>query len=217
MFEIVTCVITEFQQNCRIIFDPETKDAVIVDPGGDAQLLLTEIKERDLNLAEIWLTHSHLDHVGGVKALKKATGATILGHECEQELRQRVEEICEMYGLPLGDMENCPEPDQYIDGGAVLSIGGCEFTALFTPGHSPGHLCFYHKESDTLIAGDTLFAGSIGRTDLPLGDHAQLIESIKTEILTLPDETKVLPGHGPDTTVGVERKSNPFLTGQIYG
>ena len=116
-----------------------------------------------------------------------------------------------LYGIPPGEMQSCPEPDVPIIGGEALSIAGYNFEVLFTPGHSPGHLCFYNSASHTLIAGDTLFAGSIGRTDLPGGDHVTLLRSIRQQLLVLPDDTRVLSGHGPDTTIGRERNSNPFL------
>jgi len=213
MLEIVHFPVTAFPQNCRLLIDSERNLAVVVDPGGEAERILAELKRRNLECTEIWLTHSHLDHCGGVSDLKEATGAKLTGHPEEQSMRQRVEEICQMYGIPPGDMKNCPEPEQYITGGELLDFGGHSFEARFTPGHAPGHISFYCKELATIISGDTLFAGSIGRTDLPGGDYDTLIRSITEQILSLPDETAVLSGHGPDTTVGVERKTNPFLVG----
>ena len=211
MFDLETVVVTPFQQNCRLIIDRESKEAVIIDPGGEGERLFGILGKEGLTLKEIWLTHSHLDHCGGVQSLKRLSGCKLIGHKVESEMRVRVPEICQMYGLPAGDMEACPEPDQYLEGGEVIQFGGYKFEVLFTPGHSPGHLCFYYKEGDILIAGDTLFSGSIGRTDLPGGNHQELLDSISQKILPLPDQTQVLSGHGPDTTVGRERSGNPFL------
>jgi len=215
MLEIITFPVTSFPQNCRFLIDSESKEAVVIDPGGEAHRIISELENRSAKCVEIWLTHSHLDHCGGVRDLKEATGAKLTGHPEERSFRARVEEICEMYGIPPGEMKNCPEPEQYITGGEVLSFANHSFEARFTPGHAPGHISFYCQERGVLIAGDTLFAGSIGRTDLPGGDYETLITSIREQILTLPDETVVLPGHGPDTTVGFERKNNPFLNGGL--
>jgi glyoxylase-like metal-dependent hydrolase (beta-lactamase superfamily II) len=214
MFEIATVIVTPFQQNARIIACNETQKAVVVDPGGDADLINQALERRSLTLEQIWLTHSHLDHCGGVKALlENHSGVSLVGTEVEEPMRQKVLEICQMYGLPSEGMENCPEPDTFIDEGDTVSLASYDFKVLYTPGHSPGHVCFYHRDSNTLIAGDTLFAGSIGRTDLPGGDYQTLLLSIKQKILSLPDETVVMSGHGPDTTVGVERRGNPFIMG----
>lgn len=213
MFEIVTIIVTPFQQNCRLLACPETKDAVVIDPGGDAARIADALDRRGLSLRQIWLTHSHLDHCGGVAELKAGTNAVLFGHPLERELRANVRRIGQLYGLPPDGMQDCPEPDEYIEGEERLSFSKYDFDVLFTPGHSPGHLCFHHAPSKTLFAGDTLFAGSIGRTDLPGGSHQTLLESIRDRILTLPDDTRVLPGHGPDTTIGVERAGNPFVIG----
>jgi hydroxyacylglutathione hydrolase len=183
---------------------------VVVDPGGEPRKILGYLKEKDLTVREIWLTHSHLDHCGGVKELKEKTGAVLFGHPVEKMLRAHVEEIERMYGLE-GELENCPEPERYISGGEKLSFLEFSFDVLFTPGHSPGHLCFYEPTQGLLLAGDTLFAGSIGRTDLPGGDGPTLMKSIRDKILVLPPATVVMPGHGPDTTIEQESRSNPFV------
>ena len=211
MLKIEALEVTPFVQNCRILFCSETSRCVVIDPGGDSEKILGHLAGANRTLHEIWLTHSHLDHCGGVKKIKAATGARLIGHPDERVMRENVTQICRMYGLPLGVLDDCPEPDQFISGGEILELGNFKFRVLFTPGHSPGHLCFYCAQENLLIAGDTLFAGSIGRTDLPGGDHNRLIKSIRDEILTLPGETRVLSGHGPDTTVAREARSNPFL------
>ena len=208
---IKTLVVTPIQQNCRVLSVEGSPRCIVVDPGGDAERIQSYLEKQNLTIAEIWLTHSHLDHCGGVKLLKQKYGCNLLGHEDEKIFRGRVEESSAMFGIEPGIMLNCPEPDKFLSGGEILHFEGLDFEVLFTPGHSPGHLCFYQKDCGILFAGDTLFSGSIGRTDLPAGNHQQLINSIKRKILVLPDETKVMSGHGPDTTVGNEKKFNPFL------
>ena len=198
-------------QNCRILSCGSDPRAVVVDPGGDVAEIEAVLKRNGLECREIWLTHSHLDHCGGVHVLKERTGARLFAHPLESEMRQRVKDLCLLYGLPHGSMEDCPEPEEYISGGETLLLGDLSFQVLFTPGHSPGHVCFYNQPSRTLLAGDTLFAGSIGRTDLPGGDHQTLLRSIRESILGLPSDTVVMPGHGPDTTIGIEKHKNPFL------
>lgn len=211
MLKIVPIEVTPLGQNARILFSSETHKARVVDPGGDVALILNHLDTLHARCEEIWLTHSHFDHCGGVALLKEATGAVLKAHRIENVMRSHVEQIVELYGLPKDGMRNCPEPDEYIDEGDVLSLDGYTFQVLHTPGHSPGHLCFYQKREGILIAGDTLFNLSIGRTDLPGGDHETLFRSLEEKILVLPDATQVLPGHGPDTTIGFEKKNNPFL------
>ena len=126
-------------------------------------------------------------------------------------------QMCEMFEIPPGIMENCPEPDRYVDQGDLIELGALRFEVLYTPGHSPGHVCYYCREEGVLLSGDLLFAGSVGRTDLPGGSATLLQRSLKEKLMILPDTTKVWPGHGPDTTIGVERVSNPFLRGDKYG
>ena len=142
--------------------------------------------------------------------MKAATGAKVYGHPVEAMMRSRVEDIAKMYGI-LEGMENCPEPDVFIGGGETLKFGRFSFDVLFVPGHSPGHVCFYEKAERVLLAGDTLFAGSIGRTDLPGGDSDTLLKNIREKLLCLPDETIVMPGHGPNTTILDEKETNPFV------
>lgn len=211
--EIVTVLVTPFQQNCRVLISPGDRVACVVDPGGDGDRILEMVRERGVELSMVWLTHSHLDHCGGVRKIVNATGAKLYGHPREQHFRANVETLCRVYGIPPGDMENSPEPTIALTGGERIVLGECSAEVRFTPGHSPGHLCFYFGSEGILLAGDTLFAGSIGRTDLPEGNHAQLLESIRREIYTLPDTTRVLPGHGPDTTVGEEKENNPYVMG----
>lgn len=203
--------VTPFFQNCLILFNQDSKNAVVVDPGGEVEKITGFLNSKDLNCHEIWLTHSHLDHCGGVADLKKQTKAKVLGHKLESFFRTSVEQAKLMYGISDSDMKNSPEPDQYIDQGEKLMLDENSFEIYFTPGHSPGHLCFFHAESKILVAGDTLFYDSIGRTDLPYGNHNDLIDSIKNKLFKLPDDTIVLPGHGEITTIGREKRFNPFL------
>ncbi len=209
--EILKIPVTDFAQNCRIMFSPQSLNAVIIDPGGEGSKILKICAEKKLKVKEIWLTHSHLDHCGGVFDIVEKTSAKLYGSEIEKVMRAQLENILVSYGISHSDMKNCPEPDIYLKGGEMLKFENVEFEVLFTPGHSPGHLCFYNKDAKMLIAGDTVFDSSIGRTDLPGGDHQTLIKSIKEKILTLPDNVKILPGHGPDTSVKKERDTNPFL------
>lgn len=211
MLKIEKIPVTPLEQNCRVLYETDTKTAIVVDPGGDAFEIIGFIEDNELKLKEIWLTHSHFDHCGGVKDIKDKFNVPLRGHKVEKEMRAMVEDIAKMYNLPASGFSNCPEPEHDLSDNEVLDFEGHKFKCLFTPGHAPGHICFYNEESSTLIAGDTLFRGSIGRTDLPLGNHGELISSIKKKLYTLPDNTKVMPGHGPDTTIGTEKSSNPFV------
>jgi hydroxyacylglutathione hydrolase len=211
MLKIETIHVTPFPQNARIIWDSDSRDAVIIDPGGDAEKILERVRALGLAVSAIWLTHSHLDHCGGVLPLLKQLNVPLFGHPAEAEFRATVVGIAQMYGLPASEWHNCPEPSNYISGGETLSVGAFKATVLFTPGHSPGHVSFHFATEKVLVSGDTLFAGSIGRTDLPGGNHGELLHSIRSQIFTLDPETQVMSGHGDDTTVGVEKSTNPFF------
>jgi hydroxyacylglutathione hydrolase len=211
---IITLPVTELQQNCRVLIDRVSSSAVVIDPGGEARRIIALLKKESVNLSEIWLTHSHFDHCGGVAGLLRERSVPLIGHRAEREFRSNVDRVKVMYGMTSNDMENCPEPTQFVQGGETLSFGGDQYQVLFTPGHSPGHVCFYNAAAGLLLGGDTLFAGSIGRTDLPGGDHDLLLRSIRSQLLTLPPETIVMSGHGPDTSIGRERRDNPFVGGE---
>jgi hydroxyacylglutathione hydrolase len=217
MLVIETIPVTPYEQNCRILFFAKSKEAVIIDPGGEVKKIFAFMDSRELKLNSIWLTHSHLDHCGGVQEVLDRYKCPLYGHKNEQFLRANVEKIASMYGLPREGLKNCPEPDVYISGGEKLAVSDSEegkdnyWQTVFTPGHSEGHLCFYNQSLETLICGDTVFRGSIGRTDLPGGNLKTLLKSIKQNIFPLPDSTRLLSGHGFDTTLAAEKASNPYF------
>lgn len=211
MLQIIDIPVTLFQQACRVVYDSSTNEGVLVDPGGEAPRIIKILQAKQIQCSQVWLTHSHLDHCGAVAELKEKLGIKLFAHHAERELRSSVLFYAAMFGLSAGSMRKCPEPDVLLNGGETLPVGSHSFEALFTPGHSPGHLCFYSREDKLLLSGDLIFAGSVGRTDLPEGSYEVLMSSIRHTILKLPDDTVVLPGHGPSTTVGEERRSNPFL------
>lgn len=210
--KIRTIAVTPIRQNCRLLTDSQTGTTVIIDPGGSFQKTLKIIKAENLEPSAIWLTHSHFDHCGAVAALKNEFDIPLYAHKEGQSLREIVELAAARFAMPKAeDLTNCPEPEHYIDEGDTLMIGEEKFEVFFVPGHAPDHVVFYNAANQTLIAGDTVFAGSIGRTDLPGGDFELLINGIRNKIFTLPDNTKVMTGHGEDTTIGEEKASNPFF------
>ncbi len=233
MIKIRTFVVTPFAQNLKVLIDTDTSRCLLIDPGGEEKRVVDYLSEENLTVEKILLTHSHIDHVGGLakfEELLPGESTKLLGHPVEKEMRGAIGFQCEMFGLPQGTFQNAREPDQLLSGGESIEFGSIVLEAIFTPGHSPGHLSFFIKElgewkiewdskeepdqegtGPLLIAGDALFQGSIGRTDLPGGNHEQLISSIKEKLLTLPPETRVLAGHGPDTEIKIEATSNPFL------
>lgn len=211
MIKVQSIVVTPIMQNCRVIWDSSDKNAVVVDPGGDVAKVEQVLSREGLVCKEIWLTHSHFDHCGGVAELKQKTNAPLYASLVEKEMRGRVEDIAVMWGLDNAGMRNCPEPEHLLKEGDILSLGSHRVDVFDTPGHSPGHVVFYFKDQNLLICGDTIFQGAIGRTDLPGGDYEQLMRSVQEKILSLPDNTALMPGHGPDTTVGAEKRTNPFI------
>jgi hydroxyacylglutathione hydrolase len=214
MLKIHTIEVTPFMQNARILACSSTQEAVIVDPGGDVKKIWKVVQDNTYKPVAIWLTHSHLDHAGGVAGIKRIASLPMYAHPNEAFMRSSICTVAGMYGVPEGIFEDCPEPEELIQGGETVSVGQSSFKTLFTPGHSPGHISFYNAQEKLVIAGDVLFAGSIGRTDLPGGDYETLINSVRKQLFALPGDTKVLPGHGPDTTISEEIRSNPFFTGQ---
>jgi glyoxylase-like metal-dependent hydrolase (beta-lactamase superfamily II) len=203
--------VTPFQQNCCILFDVEEKVGVVIDPGGDVDRIVAAITASGVRIEAIWLTHGHIDHAGGAMDLKDRLGVEIIGpHVADEFLLAGLADQARMFGVG-GAVRNCT-PDRWLEEGDVLGFAGHRFEVLHTPGHAPGHVVFFDREAKFLHAGDVLFAGSIGRTDLPGGDHAALIRSIKDKVLPLGDDVGFLCGHGPGGRLGVERRTNPFLT-----
>jgi hydroxyacylglutathione hydrolase len=194
--------------NCTILGDEEAHEAIVVDPGDDIGRIHRRLMELGLSLKQILVTHAHIDHVGGALKLKRVTGAPIFLNDNDLPLLKMMEKQAGWLGIATP--ETAP-PDESLDDGAVVGLARYPAQVMHTPGHTQGSICLHFAPLHLLIAGDTLFAGSIGRTDLPGGDFDQIIDSIHTRVLALPDATRVLPGHGPATTIGEERRGNPFL------
>ncbi|MBW2099204.1 MAG: MBL fold metallo-hydrolase [Deltaproteobacteria bacterium] len=203
---IKTLAVGPIMANCFILGCEKTKEAVVIDPGDETDRILSALGELKLTLKYILCTHGHFDHVGGNKKLKQATGADILIHSLDAPMLNQLTVHAASFGL---SSENSPPADRTIEDGETISFGEISLKVMHTPGHSPGGVVFYTDK--TAFAGDTLFAGSIGRTDLPGGDYETLISSIKNKLFTLDDDVKILPGHGPESTIGQEKRSNPFV------
>jgi hydroxyacylglutathione hydrolase len=197
--------------NCSIIGDETTREAMVIDPGDEIETILTLALKHNLQIKQIVITHAHIDHVGGAMKLRAATGAPILLNQNDYDLLKMLDVQAAWIGVaPPGNVEI----DQNIGEADTLKAGSLTANVIFTPGHTEGSVCLYFPGEKKLIAGDTLFAGSIGRTDLPGGSFEKIINSIHDKLLALPDDALVISGHGPQTTIGQERESNPFLKGQ---
>ncbi|WP_289157230.1 MBL fold metallo-hydrolase [uncultured Pseudoalteromonas sp.] len=210
---VITIPVTAFSQNCRIISCIETKQAVVIDPGGDAQKIIATLSEHKLVLSAIWLTHGHLDHVGAADELRSHYNVQIIGPQKDESFWfDNLPMQAQMFGFSAIDAFY---PDIWLNHNDVLTLGKLSFSVKHCPGHTPGHIVFYEPEQQCVIVGDVIFKGAVGRTDFPKGNTEQLIESIKSHILTLDDNTRILAGHGEDTTVGHEKRTNPFVSGQF--
>ncbi len=212
MLQVKIVPVTAFAQNCSIVWDSESKEAVLIDAGGEPEKLQKEVEELGLIVKALWLTHGHLDHAGAVGALTKLWNVPVIGpHKEDAFWLDMIQDVSARYGFPI------PEPvvgNQWLEGGEVLELGNETFEVRFAPGHTPGHVIFYNENNGVLWTGDVLFKESIGRTDFPRGNHQQLIDSIHRECFSLPDETQFISGHGPISTIGHEKKYNPFIAGK---
>jgi hydroxyacylglutathione hydrolase len=206
--EVVPILNGLFEENCYLVGEAGGTEAVIVDPGEESGRFLEEARVRGRRISAIWLTHAHLDHIMGVEAVKRATGAPVFLHPGERPIYDNLVAQGQYFGF---DLTPAPPPDAELRHGQRLKLGQTEFEVRHVPGHSPGHVCFVG--AGVVLGGDVLFQGSIGRTDLIGGDLPTLLAGIRAQLFTLPDDTVVFPGHGPSTTIGRERATNPFLLG----
>jgi hydroxyacylglutathione hydrolase len=200
-----------FQENCYIIGDEQTGTGALVDPGDESARIALAVEQTGLDIGQIIITHAHIDHVGAVAALVDEYACPVLMHAEAEPMLKHLPTPAMMMGLRFGKV---PTVDRHIEDEEVLDVGGLRLRSLYTPGHAPGHLAFYLEDEGLVLSGDALFAGSVGRTDLFGGSMDLLLRSINERLLTLPDETRVLSGHGPETTIGEERAHNPFLGGE---
>ncbi len=200
--------VTPFQQNCTLIWDEETKAGAVVDPGGDLDRIRAAISQVGMAVQKILLTHGHIDHAGGAAELREELGVPVEGpHEADRFLLDGLAEQGRAYGVAARSVV----PDRWLQEGDTVEVAGHSFSVLHCPGHSPGSVVLYNSGQKFALVGDVLFRGSIGRTDFPYGDHDALINAIKTKLLPLGDDVAFICGHGPTSTIGAERASNPFI------
>jgi hydroxyacylglutathione hydrolase len=204
--------VSPFQENCYVIGDEESMTGAIIDPGDEAARIALTVERVGLEISQIIVTHSHIDHVGAVAQLVDEYMCPVLMHNEAEAMLKTVPQQAMMMGMRFGKV---PKVDRHIGDEETLEVGSLRLRSLYTPGHAPGHLAFLVEDEDTVFSGDALFAGSVGRVDLPGGSMEVLMQSISERLLILPDETRVLSGHGPETTIGRERVSNPFLGGRL--
>ena len=211
MLRYATIPVTAFQKNCSIVWCDETMKAAVIDPGGNLDVLLTAVKRLGVTLEQIWLTHAHIDHAGGTAELSQQLDLPIIGpHPGDQFWIDGLPMQGQRFGLPHAEPFT---PTRWLHDGDTVSIGHCTLNVRHCPGHTPGHVVFHSPEAKRAFVGDVLFAGSIGRTDFPQGNHQQLIDSITQRLWPMGDDTVFIPGHGPESTFGRERQTNPFVGG----
>jgi hydroxyacylglutathione hydrolase len=211
MLHYLTVPVTAFAQNCSIVWCDQTMDAAIIDPGGDLERLLAEVKRLGLKLGQIWLTHAHIDHAGGTGELARRLGLPIVGpHPGDQFWIDGLAQQSRMFGFPPAEPFT---PTRWLHDGDSVTLGQSTLAVRHCPGHTPGHVVFHSAEIQRAFVGDVLFAGGIGRTDFPQGDHAQLIRSIRERLWPMGDDTVFIPGHGPESSFGEERQFNPYVRG----
>jgi glyoxylase-like metal-dependent hydrolase (beta-lactamase superfamily II) len=201
--------VTHYQQNCSLIWCDITRQAALIDPGGEAERLLATVDEADLELAMVLLTHGHIDHVSAATSIAEQRKVPVIGpHQDDALWLESLPQQAEQFGFPFTASLT---PSRWLHDGENVQLGELTLQVLHTPGHTPGHVTFYSSDGNTAFVGDVLFQGSIGRTDFPQGDHATLLHSIQHRLMPLGDDVTVIPGHGPNTTLGDERRHNPFL------
>ena len=211
MLQYQTIPVTPFQQNCSLIWDDQTRQAAVIDPGGDLDLILAGVAQHGLKLEQIWLTHAHIDHAGGTAVLARNLNLPIVGpHPGDQFWIDRLSDPGRMFQFPDAEVFT---PTRWLQDDDTVELGGHTLNVRHCPGHTPGHVVFYSPEIKRAFVGDVLFAGSIGRTDFPQGDHDTLIASITQRLWPMGDDTVFIPGHGPESTFGRERRTNPYVGG----
>ena len=209
MLRYLIIPVTPFQQNCSLVWCDQTLDAAVIDPGGDLDRVLGEVQRLGLSLKQIWLTHAHIDHAGGAGELAERLQLPIIGpHTGDQFWIDGLAQQSQMFGFARAKPFT---PTRWLQDGDTVTVGNSTLAVRHCPGHTPGHVVFYSSEAQRAFVGDVLFAGSIGRTDFPQGDHATLINSIKTRLWPMGNDTVFIPGHGPESTIGQERRSNPYV------
>ncbi|MCG6201160.1 MBL fold metallo-hydrolase [Psychromonas antarctica] len=207
--KVIVIPVTPYEQNCSLVICEETQTAAIVDPGGDHVKILKVVQEQAVNVDKIILTHGHLDHVGATELIAKMLDVPVIGPQKEDLFwLEQLEAQSQRFGFPT---TKSFAPDKWLQEDEIVEVGNIKLKVLHIPGHTPGHIALFDEQSKQVIVGDILFNGGIGRFDFPRGNQMQLINGIKTKLLTLPTETVVYPGHGPTTTIGKEKASNPFL------
>ena len=202
-----------FQENCYVVGDEVSGEGALVDPGDEAVRIALAVEQTGLEIGQIIITHAHIDHVGAIAPLVEEYACPVLMHEEAEAMLKTVPQQAMMMGLRFGKV---PKVDRHVADREVLEVGSLRLRSLYTPGHAPGHLSFLVEGEEAVFSGDALFAGSVGRVDLPGGSMEVLMRSIEERLLPLPDDTRVLSGHGPETTIGRERMTNPFLRGDAF-